>query len=113
MADVPVHVVPTRNVAEGIAAVMELEPSRTRRGERRLAMTEAGRAVQTLQATEAVRDATVSGRKVKKGQTIVLDPDDGLLAVRQRPAQGGPGGDRQARRWLQRRDASTTATAPR
>jgi dihydroxyacetone kinase-like predicted kinase len=31
--------------------------------------------------TEAVRDATVSGRKVKHGQTIVLDPDDGLLAV--------------------------------
>ena len=34
-----------------------------------------------MQVTEAVRDATVSGRKVKKGQTIVLDPDDGLLAV--------------------------------
>ena len=34
-----------------------------------------------MQVTEAVRDATVSGRKVKKGQTIALDPDDGLLAV--------------------------------
>ena len=34
-----------------------------------------------MQVTEAIRDATVSGRKVKKGQTIVLDPDDGLLAV--------------------------------
>ncbi len=34
-----------------------------------------------MQVTEAVRDATVSGRKVKKGQTIVLDPDDGLLAA--------------------------------
>ena len=44
-------------------------------------MTEASRAIQTMQVTEAVRDATVSGRKVKKGQTIVLDPDDGLLAV--------------------------------
>jgi len=44
-------------------------------------MTLAGRAVQTLQVTEAVRDATVGGHKVKKGQTIVLDPDDGLLAV--------------------------------
>ena len=44
-------------------------------------MTEAGRAIQTMQVTEAIRDATVSGRKVKKGQTIVLDPDDGLLAV--------------------------------
>jgi DAK2 domain fusion protein YloV len=80
MADVPVHVVPTRNVAEGIAAVMELDGARG--GEANAsAMTEAGRAVQTLQATEAVRDATVSGKKVKKGQTIVLDPDDGLLAA--------------------------------
>jgi dihydroxyacetone kinase-like predicted kinase len=34
-----------------------------------------------VQVTEAVRDATVSGRKVKKGQTMVLDPDDGLLAL--------------------------------
>ena len=41
----------------------------------------AARAIQTLQVTEAVRDATIGGRKVKKGQTIVLDPDDGLLAV--------------------------------
>ncbi len=44
-------------------------------------MTDASREAQTMQVTEAVRDATVSGRKVKKGQTIVLDPDDGLLAV--------------------------------
>jgi hypothetical protein len=28
-----------------------------------------------------VRDALIGGRKVRKGQTIVLDPDDGLLAV--------------------------------
>ena len=80
MADVPIHVVPTRNVAEGIAAMMELDGGRG--GEANAtAMTEAGRAIQTLQATEAVRDATVSGKKVKKGQTIVLDPDDGLLAA--------------------------------
>jgi dihydroxyacetone kinase-like predicted kinase len=31
--------------------------------------------------TEAVRDARIGARKVKKGQTIVLDPDDGLVAV--------------------------------
>ena len=45
------------------------------------AMTDAGTGLQTMQVTEAVRDATVSGHKVRKGQTIVLDPDDGLLAV--------------------------------
>jgi dihydroxyacetone kinase-like predicted kinase len=27
-----------------------------------------------------VRDATIGGRKVKRGETIVLDPDDGLIA---------------------------------
>jgi hypothetical protein len=31
--------------------------------------------------TSAIRDATIGGRKVRKGQTIVLDPDDGLVAV--------------------------------
>jgi hypothetical protein len=44
-------------------------------------MTEAGRSIQTVVVTEAVRDATIGGRKVKQGQTIALDPDDGLVAV--------------------------------
>jgi hypothetical protein len=44
-------------------------------------MTEAGRAIQTVVVTEAVRDATIGGRKVKRGQTIALDPDDGLIAA--------------------------------
>ena len=75
-----IRVVPTRNCAEGVAALFELDP--TQGAEANAAtMTEAGRAIQTMQVTEAIRDATVSGRKVKKGQTIVLDPDDGLLAV--------------------------------
>jgi hypothetical protein len=75
-----IRVVPTRNCAEGVAALFELDP--TQGAEANAAtMTEAGRAIQTMQVTEAIRDATVSGRKVRKGQTIVLDPDDGLLAV--------------------------------
>ncbi len=80
MTSRPVHVVPTRNVAEGIAALFELDPSASA-DHNATAMTEAGRGLQTMQVTEAVRDATVSGHKVRKGQTIVLDPDDGLLAV--------------------------------
>ena len=51
-------------------------------------MTEAGRAIQSLVVTEAVRDATIGGRKVKRGQTIALDPDDGLIAVERRPREG-------------------------
>ena len=41
----------------------------------------AGRGLATIQVTEAVRDAKIGGKKVKKGQTIALDPDDGLVAV--------------------------------
>jgi dihydroxyacetone kinase-like predicted kinase len=44
-------------------------------------MTEAARGIETLQVTHAVRDARIGERKVKKGQTIVLDPDDGLVAA--------------------------------
>ncbi len=80
MTDRPIHIVPTRNVAEGVAALFELDPLQSA-ADNAATMTAAGRALQTLQVTEAVRDATVSGHKVKKGQTIVLDPDDGLLAA--------------------------------
>ena len=44
-------------------------------------MTEAGPRDPDVVVTEAVRDATIGGRKVKRGQTIALDPDDGLIAV--------------------------------
>jgi DAK2 domain fusion protein YloV len=73
-------VVPTRNAAEGIAALLAYDPdsdAATNAGP----MTEAGRGLATVQVTEAVRDAKIGGKKVKKGQTIALDPDDGLVAV--------------------------------
>jgi uncharacterized protein len=80
MTDRPVVVVPTRNAAEGFAALLALDPTAdaaTNAGP----MTDAGRGIQTLVVTEAVRDATIGGKKVKHGQTIALDPDDGLVAV--------------------------------
>jgi len=80
MADRPVRVVPTRNVAEGIAALLEVNPAAGASGNAE-PMLEAGRSIQTLLVTEAVRDAVVSGRKVRRGQTMALDPDDGLLAA--------------------------------
>ena len=80
MATRRVRVVPTRNAAEGFAALLALNSDRDATANAEV-MTLAGRAVQTLQVTEAVRDATIGDRKVKAGQTIVLDPDDGLLAV--------------------------------
>ncbi len=80
MADRPVRVVPTRNAAEGIAALLEVDPGAGASGNAE-SMLEASRALQSLLVTEAVRDARVSGRKVRRGQTMALDPDDGLLAV--------------------------------
>ena len=80
MTDRPVHIVPTRNCAEGVAALLRMDPTKNAE-ENAEAMTAAARAILSVQVTEAVRDATVSGRKVKKGQTMVLDPDDGLLAL--------------------------------
>ena len=85
LADRPVVVVPTRNAAEGFAALLALDPSLDAAANA-APMTEAARTVQTLAVTEAVRDATIGGRKVKRGQTIALDPDDGLVAA---------GGDRE------------------
>jgi uncharacterized protein len=85
MCDRPVAVVATRNAAEGFAALLALDPDKSaleNAGE----MTTAGRAIQTLSVTEAVRDATVSGKRVKLGQTIALDPDDGLVAVHDDPS---------------------------
>jgi DAK2 domain fusion protein YloV len=80
LADRPVSVVATRNAAEGLAALLALDPTRNA-ADNAIEMTAAGRAIQSLSVTEAVRDATIGRRKVRKGQTIALDPDDGLVAV--------------------------------
>jgi fatty acid kinase len=80
LADRPVAVVATRNAAEGFAALLALDPTRGA-ADNASQMTEAGRAVQTLSVTAAVRDAVIGGRAVKAGQWIALDPDDGLVAV--------------------------------
>jgi DAK2 domain fusion protein YloV len=73
-------VVPTRNAAEGIAALLALDPTLDAAANAG-PMTEASRGIQSVQVTEAVRNATIGGKKVKQGQTIALDPDDGLVAV--------------------------------
>jgi DAK2 domain fusion protein YloV len=76
----PTVVVPTRNAAEGFAALLALDPGMDAAANVG-PMTEAGRSIQSMVVTEAVRDATIGGKKVKRGQTIALDPDDGLVAV--------------------------------
>ena len=73
-------VVPTRNAAEGVAALLAYKPTLDAAANVG-PMTAAGRGLATVQVTEAVRDARIGGKKVKKGHTIALDPDDGLVAV--------------------------------
>jgi dihydroxyacetone kinase-like predicted kinase len=85
MSDRPVAVVATRNAAEGFAALLALDPEKNAI-DNASEMTAAGRAIQSLSVTQAVRDATIGGKKVKKGQTIALDPDDGLVAVHDDPS---------------------------
>jgi DAK2 domain fusion protein YloV len=84
MTDKKVGVVATRNAAEGFAALLALDPAKGADANA-TTMTAAGRGIQSLAVTEAVRDATIGGKKVKRGQTIALDPDDGLVAVRDKP----------------------------
>ena len=80
MSERPVSVIPTRNAAEGFAALLALDPGMDATANVQ-PMTDAVRGIQSLVVTEAVRDAKIGGRKVKRGQTIALDPDDGLISV--------------------------------
>lgn len=91
MADRPVRVVPTRNAAEGIAALLEVDPAAGAAGNAE-PMLAASRAIQTFLVTEAVRDAVVSGHRVRRGQSMALDPDDGLLAAAEGRAAAVLGG---------------------
>lgn len=79
LPDIDVAVVPTRNAAEGVAALLALD-ARKSASENAARMERAAREVQTMQVTAAVRDARIGGQDVKRGDHIVLDPDEGLLA---------------------------------
>jgi dihydroxyacetone kinase-like predicted kinase len=75
-----VKVVPTRTAPEGVAAMLAFDPRRSA-ADNAKTMLAAARSVRTLSVTEAIRDATFGERRVRKGQTIVLDVDDGLVAA--------------------------------
>ncbi len=78
--DVAVEVVPSRNPAEGVAALLAFE-SDVDLKTAATAMARATDHIQTLAVTAAVRDARMGRRKVRRGEFIVLGPTDGLLAV--------------------------------
>jgi len=69
-----VHLLPTRTVPQGIAALVAFNP--TRPVEPNLeAMTQASGQVQTIEVTHAVRDSRANGVAVKKGDVIALIND--------------------------------------
>ncbi len=75
-----VVVIPTRNAAEGIAALLSWDPSLSL--EELVPRMEAARAAaRTFRVVEAVRDAVVRGVPVKAGQIMALDPVDGIIAT--------------------------------
>jgi uncharacterized protein len=78
--DVQVHVVPTRNAAEGVAAMLAFDKHVDLAANAKT-MLRAARSLQTLQVTTAVRDARLGRRKVRRGDCIVLGPEEGLLAA--------------------------------
>lgn len=84
LADRPVRVVPTRNAAEGVAAVLALDPTLDAAGNVE-PMAKAARTIQSFAVTRAVRNAKVDGRRVRAGDTIALGPDDCLLAADKDP----------------------------
>jgi dihydroxyacetone kinase-like predicted kinase len=75
-----VAVVPTRNPVEGLAALLAFEAGRSLE-DNLAAMTAAARRVQSLAVTAAVRDSRWDGRRVRRGEIIVVDPSDALVAA--------------------------------
>jgi DAK2 domain fusion protein YloV len=71
--EIDVHVVPTRNLPQGISAMLSLDPAAGAESncER---MKEAMQAVHSLEVTRAVRDSTANGKEIHTGDVIaVLD----------------------------------------
>ena len=75
-----VTVVPTRNAAEGIAALLTWDPSLPT-DEAAKRFESARTTARTFRIVEAVRDAVVKGVSVRSGEVMALDPVDGIIAT--------------------------------
>ena len=71
VSSVAVHVVPTRNVAQGMAALVAFDPTKDP-AENAKAMGEVADRAHGIEVTRAVRDATIDGEHVKKGEAMAL-----------------------------------------
>jgi len=70
-ADVNVHVVATHNVAQGMAALVAFDPTKDPT-EVAAQMSEVANRAHGIEVTRAIRDATVDGAKVRRGEAMAL-----------------------------------------
>jgi fatty acid kinase len=66
-----VHVVPTRNVAQGMAALVAFDPAKDP-AENAKVMAEVADRAHGIEVTRAVREATIDGEHLRKGEAIAL-----------------------------------------
>jgi DAK2 domain fusion protein YloV len=71
VSTIAVHVVPTRNVAQGMAALVAFDPGKDP-SENAKAMGEVADRAHGIEVTRAVRDATIDGEHVRKGEAMAL-----------------------------------------
>ena len=70
-ASIAVQVVPTRNVAQGMAALVAFDPAKGA-ADNTKAMGEVADRAHGIEVTRAVRDATIDGERVRKGEAMAL-----------------------------------------
>jgi dihydroxyacetone kinase-like predicted kinase len=71
VSSISVHVVPTRNVAQGMAALVAFDPAKDL-ADNAKAMGEVADRAHGIEVTSAVRDATIDGETVRKGEAMAL-----------------------------------------
>ena len=71
VSSVTVHVVPTRNVAQGMAALVAFDPAKDPADNAKV-MAEVANQAHGIEVTRAVRDATIDGERVRKGEAMAL-----------------------------------------
>lgn len=74
-----IHVIPTSTIPQGVTAMISFNPDRSA-AENAKAMEEMLSSVFSAEVTYAVRDTTIEGKEIRKGDVMCLS-DRGLLAV--------------------------------
>jgi len=69
--DTAVHVVPTKNLPQGISAMLSLDPAADAESNG-VRMRDAMQAVHSLEVTRAVRASSANGKKIKAGDIIAI-----------------------------------------